>query len=313
MYSVGIDIGGTSIKSGIVDEDGNILAQSAIPTVPSKGFELMVKEMAEEVDKLLSDQKISIDKVKGIGVGIPGIADNNSGIVRVAVNLGWRNVDLRAEFKKYFNTEIGLSNDANCAALGEQRFGSGRGFSDVVFVTIGTGVGSGIVVNGKLVAGNGSAGGESGHIVIVYDGNPCNCGRRGCWEAYASATALIGPTKKKMEEYPDSIMYEIAKAEGKVSGRTAFRAMDAGDVPAKEVVEQYLDYVASGLISLTNVLHPEAFLIGGGVSHEGDNLILPLKAKIDEYVHTSGMYPEVEVKQATLGNSAGLLGASALV
>lgn len=313
MYYIGVDIGGMSIKIGVVNEKGKIKISRSIPTEMEKGFEAMIRHMAETISDMCADINLDVNTIGGIGIGIPGIADSKKGVVAVAINIGWRNVNIVKELSKYFDLPISISNDANCAALGEQRFGSGTDFESIVFITLGTGVGSGIIYENKLIEGVGGAGAESGHMVIQMDGEPCNCGRSGCWESYASATALIKQTKRAMESDPDTIMHELYRKYGKVSGRTAFLAAASGDVTAQKVVDNYIKYIATGLISMGNILHPEAFIIGGGISHEGENLIRPLQRYLDNYCYTSGLNPPIKVVSATLGNDAGIIGAAALV
>lgn len=313
MYYIGVDIGGMSIKIGVVNEKGKIKLSRSIPTESEKGFEYMIKRTADTIIDLCSDINLNSSDLGGIGIGIPGTADSKRGLVTVAANIGWRNVPIVKEMSKYFDVPIIINNDANCAALGEQKFGSGSGYNSVVFITLGTGVGSGIIYEGKLIEGVGSAGAESGHMVIEIDGEPCNCGRSGCWESYASATALIKQTKRSMENNPTSLMHDIFRKYGKVSGRTAFLAADQGDEAAKDVVKNYIKYISVGLINLGNIIHPEAFIIGGGISHEGENLITPIQRYLDNYCYGSGLNPPIKVLQATLGNDAGIVGASALV
>lgn len=313
MFYVGVDIGGMSIKVGLVDCNGKILKSEAIPTQQDAGFENMVLRTANLINKVAEDCNVPKDQLGGIGIGIPGTVDSKAGIVSSAVNIGWFNTPIVSEMSKYFNIPIKASNDANVAALGEQKFGSAAGFENVVMITIGTGIGSGIVIDGKLYEGNGGAGAESGHQIIMLDGALCNCGRSGCWERYASATALIEQTKKAMQANADTLMHQIVKEHGKVDGRTAFLASDAGDPVAKQVVHQYLRYLSAGLLNLAYVLHPQAFVIGGGVSHEGENIMVPLQKYIDNSLNTSGMLPHIKVIQAVLGNSAGIIGAAALV
>lgn len=313
MYYVGIDIGGMSIKVGLVTSDGKIDIARAIPTNPDSGYEDMIKRTSDLIFSLCDEKKVSYNSLKGIGIGIPGIADSHRGFVPSAVNIGWKNVPVVEEFAKYFDVPVRISNDANCAALGEQRFGAGSGYKSTVLITLGTGIGSGIVVDGKLLEGNGCAGAESGHMVIEIDGEPCNCGRNGCWERYASATALINQTKKAMQQDPNTLMHDITRKYGKVSGRTAFLAMQEGDEVAKTVVDKYIRYIAVGLINLGNVIHPEAFIIGGGISHEGEKLINPLQKYLDNAIYANGMYPTIKVLCASLGNDAGIIGAATLV
>lgn len=312
MHYVGIDIGGMSVKIGIV-ENGKIKLSRSFPTEASKGYEYMAANMARTINELCDELGIQTSELGGIGIGVPGTADSKRGIVTVAANIGWRNVPIVNEIQKYINVPVAINNDANCAALGEQRYGGGAEYSSIIFITLGTGVGSGIIYEGKLIEGNGSAGAESGHMVIQIDGEPCNCGRSGCWESYASATALIKQTKRAMENNPDSIMHEIFRENGKVSGRTAFMAMKRGDEAGRKVCEQYMKYIAIGLINLGNIIHPEAFIIGGGISHEGEILTAPIQKYIDNYCYGSGLNPSIAVKKAILGNDAGIIGAACLV
>ena len=211
------------------------------------------------------------------------------------------------ELKKVF-----IENDANCAALGEAYAGCGNGAKDFVAVTLGTGVGSGVIIGGKIVNGVNYAGGECGHMVIVVDGEQCSCGRKGCWEAYASATALIRQTKKAMEEYPDSLMHKLAKEEGKVSGRTAFDAMRLGDIAGIKVVDDYIKYVACGLINIVNALQPEIICIGGGICNEGETLMKPLRRFVQSERYSIHSKIQTKIVKAELGNDAGVIGAALL-
>ena len=313
MDYVGVDIGGMSIKAGIVTEQGEILGKMSVVTEPHAPQEKTVKAVADLVKNLLQSYKIAENEVGGVGMGIPGTIDGQRGVIVYANNINFENVPMVEDFKKYVNVETKIGNDANCAALGEVRFGSGKGYTDAVFVTLGTGVGSGIVINGEIFEGIGGAGAEAGHMCIVSGGEPCSCGRLGCWEAYASATALMRDTARAMEKSPASLMHDAAKEEGKVSGRTAFIAARKGDEAGLEVVRQYEEYVAEGLVNLVNIFRPQALLIGGGVSHEGDYFIDALQALVDKNSYGGHRNPRVRVLKATLGNDAGILGAAALV
>ena len=313
MVYVGVDVGGMSIKIGLVTKEGKILKSKAFPTEQEKGFKSMFARTADMIKDLLADNGFSLIDLGGIGIGIPGTVDSKLGLIVSAVNIGCKNQDLIKEMSQYFNVPIAVGNDANVAALGEQRFGAGKGHENVVMVTLGTGIGGGIIIDGKLYEGNGGAGGEVGHQIIEIDGEQCNCGRRGCWERYASATGLINQTKYAMAENSNSLMHKIAKENGGVDGRTAFLAKDAGDEAGKAVVDKYLHYLAEGLLNLGYILHPEIFIIGGGISHEGKNVMEPLRQKLNDDFDRSGMLPYIEVVQASLGNNAGIIGAAALV
>ena len=317
MYLIGIDVGGMSIKGGIVDsETGKILVQYAIPTTAKYTKEYSISEdIAKVIDYILNEANMKIDDIVGIGIGQPGSIDSERGIIRYSNNIALENVPVVDELKKKYNLPIYISNDANCAALGEYTFGAGRGYRDIVFITLGTGVGSGIIIDGKLFEGRSGAGAEAGHMVIVVNGNKCNCGRRGCWETYASATALIKQTAAAMElpENKDSLMHEIAKEEGKVSGKTAFVAAKKGDKGGKAVVDQYIQYIGEGLINMANIFRPDAILIGGGISKEKEYLTQPLQDMMDAVSYGGKFNPRVIVKTASLQNDAGILGAAALV
>ena len=317
MYLIGIDVGGMSIKGGIVDsETGKIIVQHAIPTTAKYTKEYSISEdIAKVIDYILNEAKMKIDDIVGIGIGQPGSIDSERGVIRYSNNIALENVPVVDELKKKYSLPIYISNDANCAALGEYVFGAGRGYKDIVFITLGTGVGSGIIIDGKLFEGRSGAGAEAGHMVIVTNGNKCNCGRCGCWETYASATALIKQTAAAMElpENKDSLMHEIAKEEGKVSGKTAFVAAKKGDKGGQAVVDQYIKYIGEGLINMANIFRPDAILIGGGISKEKEYLTKPLQDMLDSVAYGGKFNPRVIVKTASLQNDAGILGAAALV
>lgn len=314
MYLVGIDVGGMSIKGGLVTQEGKIVERAVIETKKEYTKEHSISEDIDKVVKLLMKQhNISEDELLGIGIGQPGSIDSNRGVIRYWNNVPMENVPVVEELQKIYNLPIYIDNDANCAALGEYTFGAGKGYKDLLFITLGTGVGSGIIINGKIYGGRAGAGAEAGHMVIVINGEPCNCGRKGCWEAYASATALIKQTTEAMEKDPTSLMHEVAKEEGKISGKTAFVAAKKGDKSGQAVVDQYIAYIAEGLINLANIFRPEVILIGGGISKEKDNLTNPLQKYVNDNCFGSKFNPKVIVKTASLENDAGLLGAAALI
>ena len=266
MYTIGIDLGGTNIVASVVDDDYNIIGTSKTPTNSPRSADEIFDDIADVCEEAVKTAGLTMEDIDSVGMGTPGTV-NQDGVIEFANNLAFNNVPARTMLAKRINKpeeKVFIENDANCAALGEAYAGCGNGAKDFVAVTLGTGVGSGVIIGGKIVNGVNYAGGECGHMVIVVDGEQCSCGRKGCWEAYASATALIRQTKKAMEEYPDSLMHKLAKEEGKVSGRTAFDAMRLGDIAGIKVVDDYIKYVACGLINIVNALQPEIICIGGG-------------------------------------------------
>ena len=307
MY-IGIDLGGTNIAVGLVNDNGKIIAKDSTPTIAERGYKEIVKDMAALSKKIMADNNISESEIKGVGIGCPGTVDSKTGTVLFSNNIRMEKTPLAEEFKEYFDVNVKILNDADAAAYGEYSI-NGNNVDSFVFITLGTGVGGGIIINKKVYNGFNSAGGELGHITLVHDGVPCNCGNIGCWEAYASVTALIRQTKEAMEKNPQSLMHEIAKKEGKVSGKTAFDAAKAGDAAGLEVVKKYREYVASGLVSIINIFQPERLVIGGGISKEGDYLINPITEYC--YAHEYNKYGiKTKISIATLFNDAGIIGAA---
>lgn len=308
---IGIDLGGTFIKGGIVTQKGEILLQDKVPTEREKGESKVTQNIANLCKSLLSRAGLSTADVEGIGMGVPGMIDSAKGEVVYSNNLDWSHFMIADETEKLTGLPVKIANDANVAALGETKFGCGKAYQNTVLITLGTGVGGGIVIDGKLFEGNRSAGAELGHSVIVAGGEQCTCGRKGCLEAYASATALIRDTKRAMQADKNSKMWEIGDIE-KVTGKTAFDYKDC-DASAKAVVDNYIEKLGVGITNVANVFRPEAIMLGGGVCAEGDNLIKPLQAYLDKEIFAGTQGPAVKILVATLGNSAGLLGAAALL
>ncbi len=307
-YAVGIDLGGTFIKGGIADDQGTIIVTDKTETCADGGAEVVSDRIASLCLSLLEKAGLTADDVCGIGMGVPGMIDSEKGEVVYANNLNWEHFAICDSVKKKTGLDVKIANDANVAALGEAVFGAGKGCKNVVMLTLGTGVGGGLILNGKLYEGNGSAGAELGHFVMIKDGEQCTCGRRGCYEAYASATALIRDTKRAIEKHPDSLMRE----EEKVDGRTAFLYRDK-DKYAAEVVLNYIGYLSTGITNIANVFRPEKVIIGGGISGEGDKLMAEIQKRVDAEIYAGTMGPAVRIETAALGNRAGTLGAAALV
>ncbi len=306
-YRVGIDLGGTNIAAGLVDENMNILCQMSLPTQSERPYQEIVRDMAVLVRGLVNMGNISMEEVESVGIGSPGTPEKETGNILYSNNLGWNDVPLLAELGKYIPVPMKVDNDANCAALGEFLAGAAKGCKSAVMITLGTGVGGGIVLDGQIYDGVNHAGAEIGHTVIVSGGELCTCGRRGCWEAYASATALIRMGKEAAAANPDSLLNSFEK----LNGLIIFKAADQGDEAAQKVIDQYLFYVAEGLTNVVNVFQPEAVVIGGGICGQGERILKPIREQVAKDVFCK----QVSVPQivtATLGNAAGIIGAAFL-
>lgn len=308
MYYIGVDLGGTNIAAGVVDENGKILSQGSVPTLNERHYSEIVKDMAQVCKKVTEDAGLTLKDIKAIGIGSPGTIDNANGVVAYSNNINMEHTPLAAELQKYIDLPVNIENDANAAAYGEYVI-NGGGVDDFVFITLGTGVGGGVIINKKIYRGFNGAGGELGHVTLVHEGVLCTCGNKGCWEAYASVTALIRQTAEAMEKNPDSLMHKLAEKEGKISGRTAFDAAKQGDKAAQEVVDKYITYVADGITGMINIFQPERLVIGGGISKEGDYLLKPIIEYVDKYQYNRYM-PKTKISIATLFNEAGIIGAA---
>ncbi len=313
MYNIGIDLGGTNIKVGVVDEQYNIVGRSNVKTNLPRPAEAIVDSIVEAVNLACEDAKVSIADVNSIGIGTPGAANRNSGVVLYSNNLGFKDTELGLMLKKKIGKEIFVENDANAAAYGEFLNGAGKGYQNVVVITLGTGVGGGIIIDGKIYTGFNFCGAEIGHSVIHYGGRQCSCGRKGCFEAYASATALIKATKEAMEKNKNSRMWAVVDNDiNNVDGKTAFDGMRLEDETAIGVVNEYINYLGCGLVNVVNIFQPEVLLIGGGICKEGDNLTKPLEEIIarDSYCIDKNASTKLDI--AKLGNDAGIIGAAYL-
>lgn len=316
IYSIGVDIGGTSIKAGVVDENYQIVKRETLPTLSQDGAddgERVANCIVKLVRDLCGEMGVSVDELRGIGVCTPGTVDSQNGVVLYANNIDMHDVPLRRLVHEKIGKSIAIGNDADVAAYGEYVAGSAAGCKSAVMITLGTGVGGGFVLDGKIYSGWNSRGGEFGHTVIVEGGAKCTCGRNGCLEAYASATGLIRMTKEAMQRDASSGMWELTGGDiEKVDGKTAFDAMDKGDPTATQVVGDYIRYLGCGLANFINVLHPQKICLGGGISHSGDSLLVPLRAETYKGVYGGADENTTEIVLATLGNDAGIIGAAML-
>jgi len=314
MYYLGIDLGGMSIKAGICDDNGNILFKDTCPTVRDEDGDRIIKDMAHLCLKVIFEAGLTVDDIEYAGVASPGSADNERGIIIYASTLPFLNYPIAAKLSELTGIKkIYIDNDANAAAKGEATYGAARGYKNSLFVTIGTGVGGGIIIDGKVYSGFNFSGAELGHIVIVKDGLDCPCGRKGCLESYASATALIEQTKRKMHEDKNSVMWQICDGDiEKVNGKTVFDAMLENDESACAVYKEYIEYLASGITSFINIFQPEVLSIGGGISKQGDILINPIREIVEREQYSRHCEKKTLIKVAQLGNDAGIIGAASL-
>ena len=312
-YYIGIDLGGTNIVAAVVDEEYNIITKASTKTNRPRPAEAIADDMAAMAIKAVQDAGLTMEQIEWVGVGTPGIANSQTGIIEFSNNLGFENTPMADLIRKHIDKPIYIENDANAAAYGEYVAGAAKGAKNAVCITLGTGVGGGIIIDGKIYSGSNFGGAEIGHTVISLDGPQCSCGRKGCFEVYSSATGLIRMTKEKMDEVPDSKLHDItAERNGKVSARTAFDAMRMGDKAAKEVVDFYIKALAAGITNTINIFQPDVLCVGGGVCNEGDPLLLPMKELVKKEVYTRNSPKNTEIVIAKLGNDAGLIGAAFL-
>lgn len=307
MY-LGIDLGGTNIAAGLVSESGEILRQDTIPTRREREPEEIIRDMAQLCRHVVQQEGYKLEDIKAAGIGSPGSVDNDTGTVIYANNLRMRNTPLAKQIQRYIDLPINLENDADAAAYGEYSI-NGNAAKSFLCITLGTGIGGGIILNGQIYRTFNSAGTELGHTTLVHDGLLCGCGKRGCWETYASVTALIRQTREAIEKYPQSLMGRLAKEKGRVSGRTAFEAARRGDEAAQTVVRTYLSYVADGITNMINIFQPQKLVVGGGISREGEYLLEPIRAFERKYGYNKDRV-RTDIQAATLFNDAGIIGAA---
>lgn len=314
MVRIGVDLGGTNIVAGVVDDTYRILSKVSGKThAAERSAEEIMQDMARLCREAVQKADVPWSEVSGVGIGCPGTCNTQTGIVEYANNLRFENVPVAARMNELLQLPVYIGNDANAAALGEALAGAAKGANSCVCITLGTGVGGGVVIDHKIYEGCNYAGAELGHTVIQMNGEPCTCGRSGCWETYASATALVRQTRRAMETHPRSLMWKLAggKLEN-VNGLTAFDAMRAGDTVGAAVVDQYIEYLACGVINVVNIFQPDVICIGGGVSREGDTLLVPLREKVTLERYSKFCKRQTEIVAAVLGNDAGIIGAAYL-
>lgn len=314
QYTIGVDLGGTTISAGLVDEDYNIVYKVGCDTNLPRPAEEVEKSIADLCLRLCRDKGLDITKdIRWVGIGTPGSVNQATGVVEFNANFGYNDWTLEVDMERLLGCKVYIENDANAAAYGEYIAGGAKGAQYAVVITLGTGIGSGIIINGKIFSGFNYAGAELGHLVIVKDGRPCMCGRNGCWEKYASARALTEDTREAMKAHPDNMMWKLVGGDlSRVNAKTAFDGMRAGDELATQVVHNFVEYVACGITSVINIFQPEILCIGGGISREGETLLAPIREYVDREEYAREGMRRTKIVAAKLCNDAGIVGAASL-
>ena len=313
MPYMGIDVGGTNLAAGLVDDDLRIIASAKCKMNLAGVEKTLAQEIVSLCDKCIDAAGMKREDIEYIGIGVPGVMDRAWGIINYCSNIPFHNTPIRSMIQSIWDIPVYLENDAGCAAIGEQAAGAAKGYQSAVVITLGTGVGGGIIIDNRLFRGIGGDGSEIGHMVIEAGGAQCKCGRKGCWEAYSSATGLKRMTVEAMLADKSSAMWAITDNDiSKVGGRTAFQAAKLGDKAGMAVAEKFVSYLAVGIGNIINIFRPGIVVIGGGVSNEEDKLLFdPLREQISRECYAPDIAPPAIVR-ATLGNDAGILGAALL-
>ncbi|MBU3113326.1 ROK family protein [Clostridium lacusfryxellense] len=312
-YYLGVDLGGTNIAAGVVDENFNIIAKDSIPTNAGRSIDEIVSDMAHLSKKVACIANVPLDQFTSWGIGMPSYVNPKTHLLVHANNLGWKNIPIYSYLKKYIDLPTYIENDANCAALGETLAGIAREYDNAVMLTLGTGVGGGIIQNKRIYAGSDLMGAELGHTKLVYNGELCTCGQRGCLESYCSATALINQAKRKLEISKKSLLYDMCSGDvEQINAKMIFDANNMGDELAQEVVRQYIDYLAAGISTFITIFRSEVIILGGGVAGAGKALFEPLSAKVAENTFAAAEIGVPPVVKSALENDAGIIGAALL-
>ncbi|WP_349763905.1 ROK family protein [Fusobacterium sp. SYSU M8D902] len=311
-YYVGIDLGGTNTKIGILDIQGNIFKSTIIKTLSAEGAESTLTRIWEAAKNLAIELNIEIKDLKGIGIGIPGPVINQS-VVAFFANFPWgTNVEIKKMMENISGVETRLDNDVNIIALGEARYGAAKGSSTSVTIALGTGIGGGIYIEGKLISGFTGAGGEVGHMKLVKDGRLCGCGQNGCFEAYASATGLVREATSRLIVNKNNMLYSMIDGDiERLEAKDIFDAAKKGDKFSMDLVDYEAEYLAMGIGNILNIINPEKIVLGGGVAMAGDILLSPMKKKLEKYA-LGVTLENLEIVQGVLGNEAGIKGAVGL-
>jgi glucokinase len=309
MMKIGIDLGGTTMSVGAVGDNNEIITKQEIETICSDGADKIIERMSQLVQKVMN--QVNTTQISHIGIGCPGMLDRAAGRVLYSNNLGWENIEIGKKMQNVFGIPVYIENDANCAALGEYIVGSGKDVNTMIMITLGTGIGGGIIINNKLYRGKSGNSNILGHMLMVSEGELCTCGRRGCWEAYASGSALIRMANKKAEECKESALSIFKDLDRSLNGKNIFLAIHSGDKAACQIFEQYISYVAEGITDIVNIFEPQMIVIGGGISMQGEFILDPIRKLVEKNIYCGADVMPV-ITTSSLGNDAGIIGASCL-
>ena len=305
---IGVDLGGTNIAAGIVSDNGQVLVKKSLSTRPERGSAAVLADIAQLCKELAGEVAVP---VRHVGIGVPGTVNPSKGIILLAPNINFKDISVSQEMPRLPDIPIFLENDANCAALGEAKFGAAGDSQNSITVTLGTGIGGGLIIDGKIYRGSFFGAGEVGHQTIRAGGNICGCGRRGCWEAYASASALIRQARYWQSRILTSTIAEMANGDlDQITAKIIFDAAGQGDGLAREVVDEYINNLCVGLANLVNIFQPDVVVIGGGVSGHGRGLIEAIECRMPDMVLNGNVFTKFVIAQ--LGNDAGIVGAACL-
>ncbi len=313
-YTIGVDLSGTTISAGLVNEENKIVHKVGCDTNLPRPEHEIEQEIANLCLQLCHDKGLDIKTdIRWVGVGTPGSVDMQTGVVEFNENFGYHNWQLKQHLEELLGCKIYIENDANAAAYGEYIDGAAKGTKYAVVITLGTGIGAGIIIDGKIFAGFNHAGAELGHIVIEKDGRPCMCGRKGCWEKYALSRALTEDAREAMKSRTDTVLWKLCEGDlNKVNTKMVFDAMHMGDSLASELVKTFQEYIACGLTSVINIFQPEVLCVGGGVSQQGEALLTPIRAYVDREEYARDSQRRTRIVTAKLHNDAGIVGAAGL-
>lgn len=310
---LGVDIGGTNIQAGIVDENYNIVVKDCIQTGAFRPAEEIFRDIFNLINRVVDQAGLFLSSFESIGIGMPSYVNPRTHEVVHANNLGWINFPIYDYLKVHTDLPVYIENDANCAALGETLAGAASGYDNAIMLTLGTGVGGGIILNKKIFSGSDLMGAELGHTKLVYNGIRCTCGQNGCMESYCSATALIRQTKECMGNNADSLMWDMCERDiEKIDSKIVFEAARLGDGTAVKIVDQYIDYLSCGISTFITIFRPEVIILGGGLIGANEVLLEPLKERIYANTFAASEIGIPRVVKAELGNDAGIVGAALL-